>query len=73
MKFFIRVKTNSLEQSIEEFGDHRYLVHLKSAPENNEANIELLKLMSKHLGVSSMKLKITSGLTNKDKVIEVVY
>jgi len=73
MKFQVRVKPNSGKQEIEEFGDHRYLVYLKSAAENNEANIELLNLMSKHLGVPALKLKIVSGLTNKDKTLEVVY
>jgi hypothetical protein len=70
MRFFIRVKTASGEQTIEEFGDHRYLIHLKSRPENNEANIELLKFFSKHIGVPSTKLKIISGASSRDKVIE---
>jgi uncharacterized protein YggU (UPF0235/DUF167 family) len=70
MKFFIRVKTQAGEQSIEEFGDHRYLIHLKSRPENNEANIELLKLFAKHIGVPSTKLKIISGASSKDKILE---
>jgi len=73
MRFYIRVKTNSSEQSIEEFGDKRYLVHLKSEPENNKANIELINLMAKHLGIPPGKLKIISGLTSRDKVLENVY
>ena len=70
MKFFIRVKTGCSEQSIAEFGDHRYLIYLKSRAENNEANIELLKLFAKHIGVPSTKLKIVSGLSSRDKVLE---
>lgn len=73
MRFYIRVKTNSGKQEIESFGDNRYLVYLKSPPENNEANIELIKLMAKHLGIPSTKLKIVSGATGKDKILEVVY
>ena len=73
MKIQVRVKTSSGKQDIESFGDNRYLVYLKSAPENNEANIELIKLMSKHLGIPSTKLKIISGATGKDKTLEVVY
>ena len=71
MKFQVRVKPNSSEQRIEDFGDKRYLVYLKSAPENNKANIELLNLMAKHLGVPAAKIKIVSGLTNKDKTLEI--
>ena len=73
MKFQIRVKPNSSMQKIEEFGDHRYLVYLESPAEKNEANIELINLMAKHLGVPASKLKIVSGLANRDKTLEVVY
>jgi len=73
MKFQVRVKPNSSEQKIEEFGDHRYLVYLESPAEKNEANIELINLMAKHLGIPAIKLKIVSGLTNKDKTLEIVY
>ncbi len=72
-KFQIRVKPNSSEQKIEDFGERRYLVYVTSPAENNEANIELLNLMAKHLGVPATKLKIVSGLTSKDKTIEIVY
>jgi uncharacterized protein YggU (UPF0235/DUF167 family) len=73
MKFQVRVKTNCSEQKIEDFGNHRYLVYLKSAPEDNKANIELINLLSKHLGVPPLKLKIISGLTNRDKVLESIF
>jgi len=73
MKFQVRVKPNSSEQKIEEFGDYRYLVYLESPAEKNEANIELINLMAKHLGIPAVKLKIVSGLTNKDKTLEIVY
>ena len=72
-KFQVRVKPNSSEQKIEEFGNNRFLVYLESPAENNEANIELLNLMAKHFGVPATKLKIVSGLTNKDKTLEIVY
>jgi hypothetical protein len=73
MKIQVRVKPNSSQQKIEEFGDRRYLVYVESPAEKNEANIELLNLMAKHLGVPAAKLKIVSGLTNKDKTLEIVY
>jgi uncharacterized protein YggU (UPF0235/DUF167 family) len=71
MKYQIKVKTNATEQKIEDFGDHRFLVYLKSSPEHNDANIELLNLMSKHLGIPATKIHIVSGLTNNLKTLEV--
>ncbi|MDO8622674.1 MAG: DUF167 domain-containing protein [archaeon] len=71
MKVYIKVKPNSSKQEIVSFGDFRYLVYLKSVPENNEANIELLKLMSKHLGVPSTRIRIASGLSSHQKILEI--
>ena len=73
MKIQVRVNTNSPEQEIEDFGDRRYLVKVKSAPENNKANIELINLLARHLGVPALKLKIVSGLSSRDKTLEIVY
>lgn len=73
MKFQVRVKPNSSESKIEDFGNGRYLVYVKGEAEHNEANIELLNLMAKHLGVPASKIKILSGLNNKDKTLEIIY
>lgn len=73
MKFQIRVKPNSAEPKIEDFGANRYLVYVSSPAEDNEANIEMLKMLGKHLGIPSTKLRIVAGATNKDKVVEVTY
>ena len=73
MKIRVKVKPNSSKQSVESFGDNRYLVHVKSAPENNEANVEVMKLLSKELGVPATALHITFGKTGHDKIIEVKF
>ncbi len=72
MKIKVQVKTNCSEQKIEDFGEHNYLVYLKSAPENNKANVELLKLLGKHLGIPSTKLQIVAGNGSRNKVIEIL-
>lgn len=73
MKIHVRIKPNSSEQKIEDFGDRRYLVYVKSRSEDNEANLEMLKMIGKHLRIPSTKLRIIVGATSKDKVIESVY
>lgn len=72
-KIYVKVKPNSPKQKIVEFGDFRYLVYLKSAPENDKANIELINLMSKHLGVPAKTIYITFGRTSNDKILEVKF
>jgi uncharacterized protein YggU (UPF0235/DUF167 family) len=50
MKVYVKVKASSNKQEIVEFGNFRYLIYVKSPAENNEANIEIINLLSKHLG-----------------------
>lgn len=69
----VKVKPNSSKQSVESFGNGRYLVYLKSEPENGKANIELLNLLSKELGVPPKSLKIKFGQTSDEKIIEINF
>ncbi len=72
-KIYVKVKPNSSEQKVVRFGDFRFLVYVKSAPENDKANIEMINLLSKHLGVPPKSLKITFGRTSNDKILEINY
>jgi len=77
----VKVKPNSGKQEVIENSDgdnagnkengnenKNYTVYLKSAPENNKANIELIKVLERHF---KKKIKIKSGFTSKNKLIEV--
>ncbi len=46
-------------------------VKLNSAPVDGEANVELVKLLSKYFGVGKSDVKIVKGKRSKDKVVEV--
>jgi len=65
------VKPKSQNPHVEDFGGGNYLIYVSSEPENNEANIEVISLLSKHLGVPWKNIKIKSGMTSKNKLIEV--
>ncbi len=68
MKIKIKAKPNSGRQEIIKKGG-RYLVYLKSRPENNKANIELVKLLKKYF---DRPVKIRDGLSSRRKVVEVI-
>jgi len=68
MQIKIKVKPNSKKSEITKISKTEYQVSLKSPPENNKANIELIKLMKKHL---KKEVKIKSGLKSKNKTIKV--
>ena len=63
----VKVKTNSGKQEIVK-NDNGYVVYLESFPENNKANLELIKLLKKHFKKS---VKIKSSLTSRNKIIEI--
>ncbi len=67
----VMVKPHSPNPRIEPFGDNNFLVYVSSEAEKNEANIELIKMLSKHFGVPWKNIQIKSGLTSKNKLVEV--
>jgi len=71
MIIHVKVKPNSSKQKIESFGGGRYLIYLKSSPENDKANIELINLLSKEMGVPPKSFTIKFGRTSDKKIIEI--
>jgi uncharacterized protein (TIGR00251 family) len=63
----VNVKTNSNKQKIEKLSESVYRVSLKSLPENNKANKELLKLLKKEFGKQG---KIIRGKKARQKIIK---
>lgn len=72
MNITVMVKPGSPKQEIEKFAPDRFFVKLVSAPEHNDANIELINILSKYFGVPFTHIKIKHGLHDKTKLIEVL-
>jgi len=68
-KFKIIVKTKAKENRIEGFDPSRkaYIIRIKAKPEDNKANIEIIKFLSRQL---KKKVRIVSGLKYREKMIE---
>lgn len=66
-KLKIKVKPSSNKNKIVKMENGVFKVWLKSAPEKGKANKELQKYLKKITGIS---VRITSGLTSENKVIE---
>ena len=62
--FEIRVKVNSSKNEMTSNGN--YTLSVKAGPENNKANIEIIKFLEKNTG---MKARILKGKTSKNKTI----
>ncbi|MEK6918606.1 MAG: DUF167 domain-containing protein [Nanoarchaeota archaeon] len=66
----IRVKTSSSVSELKEMGDY-YVAELKSVPENNKANLELISLIAKKYRVDHRLVRIKSGTTSNHKIVHV--
>ena len=64
-KIKVVVKVNSRENKIEKIDDY-YKVYLKARPVEGEANLELVKYLSRYF---KKRARIISGLRSKEKLI----
>lgn len=67
----IKVKPNSKNQNFVEAADGSVTVRLKSLSTDGKANQELIKLIAKQSNVSKSKITIKSGLSSRNKLVEV--
>ena len=69
--FKVKVQPNSQQQSIKAEADGSLKICLKSPPVDGKANQELIKLLAKKFNVKKSEITIKSGLSSKNKLIEV--
>ncbi len=67
LRFTVKVKPNSSKNEIVEKGEI-WKVNIKAPPEDNKANIELIKFLKKEL---KQEVKIVRGLKSREKVVEI--
>lgn len=68
--FKVIVKSNSSKNEVLGYDEEReaYRVNIKAKPEDNKANIEIIRFFSKLIGG---RVRIMSGLKSKEKIIRV--
>ena len=71
MQKIIKVKPNSKEQQIIEEEDGSLTIRLKSPPVDGKANQELIKVLSKKYNVPKSYIRIKSGASSRQKLIEI--
>ncbi|MDP3765486.1 MAG: DUF167 family protein [Nanoarchaeota archaeon] len=70
-RFNVIVRPNSKENKIDSFdkGKNAYRISIRAKAEDNKANIEIIKFLSKLL---KKKVKIISGFKSREKIIEII-
>jgi UPF0235 protein mflv_3569 len=72
MKISVRLKPNSRHREEVVVGDDGVLTIYTKAPAiEGRANLAAVKLLAKHFGVASSKVKLLRGATSKYKMFEV--
>ena len=67
----VKVKPGCKQASrLEKQEDGSYVAFLHARAHDGEANAELMKLLSKELGMPKTQLEIVAGAKGRDKVIE---
>lgn len=66
---WVRVQPNASQNAVLGFKDGVLQIRIAAPPIKGEANQELIKYLSRILGISKRQLTIEKGMTNKRKAI----
>lgn len=66
----VKVELFSQQQSIKEEPDGSFTINLKSPPVDG-TNDELIKLLAKKFNVAKANIRIKSGLSSRQKLVEI--
>jgi hypothetical protein len=72
MKIKVLAKPNSNKEEVKKIDADHFMVAVKEPPVKGEANRAILKLLSKHFGVSLSQVRMIHGHTTRNKTIEIV-
>ncbi|MFC1789541.1 DUF167 domain-containing protein [Patescibacteria group bacterium] len=71
MKIFVKTKTGLKEEKIEKINKNYYLVFVKARPEKRKANAAIIKILSRCFKTTLAEINIVSGITSRQKIIEI--
>jgi len=70
LKIKVRVAPRSSRDEVVKTGDD-YVVRVKAQPREGKANEAVIKLLAEHFGVTRSSVRITSGLSGRNKIVEI--
>jgi hypothetical protein len=71
MKIFVKAKPNSKEESIKKLSETSFEICVKEPPVKGQANAAIIVALAKHFGVPLSSVKIISGHTSRQKIVEI--
>ncbi len=70
MRIIVKVKPNSKNENIEKKNGSEFVLSVKSAAKEGQANEAAIKLLSKYFELPKSKIIIRKGYKSKNKVID---
>ncbi|MGD0857272.1 MAG: DUF167 domain-containing protein [Dehalococcoidia bacterium] len=70
MKINVKVMPHSIREEVLKQGDD-YVVRVKAMPQDGKANEAVIELIAKHFKVPKSVVKIVSGQTGRNKIIDI--
>ncbi len=71
MRITIRVSPNAKKPEVSEISPGNFKVRVNAKPVDGAANIRLIEILAEHFNVPFGAIRIVSGATSKEKVIEI--
>jgi len=72
MKIFVKAKPNAKKTKVEKIDDSHFAVSVKEPPIQGMANLAIIKVFAEYFGVAPSSVKIVSGFTSRQKIIEII-
>jgi len=71
MKIFVKVKLGAKKEKIEKVDQTHFIIFVKERPIKGAANKAIIKALADYFKVSKSEVQITSGLTSRQKTIQI--
>lgn len=71
MKIFVKAKPKAKKGKVEKINQNHFAVWVKEPPIKGMANIAIIKLLADYFSKAPSQVKIISGQTSRDKIIEI--
>ena len=71
-KIRVKVKPFSRQRKIIEMSDGSFVIYVNEPPSEGRANSAVIEMLSDYFNVSKSSIKIVSGYTSKNKIIEIL-
>lgn len=72
MKINVKAKPNSREEKVERLDDSNYVVSVKEPPVKGKANVAIRNALAIYFKMASSNVRIISGHSSRNKIIEII-